>query len=201
MTRKREQPSTDASTALREILERDKRAASADFDDAAFAARLRRRLAEDRSSRRKLPARWLSTLMRPAVLVAAAALVIALVVWTGPFRVPRTDPELIARVLSRAEFFSRAPLDRASAGVAGKLPQAPERDLAWSIEALLYRAQRGSDDAPGEGDVARAILAALAGAPPAAPVSWPRVDPDALARRISVMSRSGALLRAFGAVQ
>jgi hypothetical protein len=199
MTSKRDPSIPDSDARLDEQLERDKREASSDFDPVAFASRLRGRLTKDRASPGSLSPRRLSRLAGPAVLVAAAALAIVLLAWVVWLRESRTDPELFARLLARAEFFTSASLDRPSPGVAGKLPPAPERDLAWSIEALLYRAQRRSDPASRGGDTAGTILAVLAGGPPPAPVSWPRVDPDDLARRISDSRRNGVFLRAIGA--
>jgi hypothetical protein len=128
--------------------------------------------------------------------------VVALFIWVDPSRGRRTDPKLIARVLAGCEFFSSIPLDRQPVSIAGESHRRSASDLEWSIQALLYRARRGSDvGSSGKEDLARAILAALAGAPPAAPAPWSRVDPDALARRIAMLSRKGAFLRALGNMQ
>jgi len=207
MTRENDHLSAESARELHEIIEHDKTAALAEFDTTTFAHQIRRRITADRSSHQPLPGRRLLHVSQPGVLVAAAMVVVAivvaaLVVRVDPSRWPRTDPKMIARVLAGCEFFGSAPLDRLPGSVGGNFLPTPARDLEWSIQALLYRARRSSDGAaPAEGYVARAILAALAGAPPAAPAPWPRVDPDALERRIATLSRKGLFLRAFGSIR
>ena len=207
MTRRYDDLPTEFARELRETIERDKNAAMAKFDTAAFAHHVRRRIAADGSLRNDLRGRHLPHHLRPGTVAAAAMAAIAiaaaaLVVWIAPSRGPRTDPKMIARMLAGCEFFGSVSLDQSPVSVAGRSLPAPGRDLEWSIQALLYRARRGYDGArPAEGDVARAILAALEGSRPAAPAPWPHVDPDALARRIAILSRKGAFLRALGNMQ
>lgn len=178
---------------VREIIERHKHDALADFDAAAFAARLRRRLAADASSGRKPAGGRLLHPGRRVALCAAAILVVGLVIWIVPFGGRRNDLGTIDRVLAGSELFRNAPLDRPPAGVAERLLASPERDLAWSIQALCYRSQRREED------FAKTILAALAGPPREAPATWPPVDPDALARRIAILSGNGTFSRVFKA--
>jgi len=199
--------SAESARELQEIIECDKSAAMSEFDATVFEQQLRRRITADRLSRHILPGRRLQHVSRASGLVAAAIVVgvivvVALVVRVDPSRGRRTDPKLIARVLAGCEFFGSIPLDRQPGSVAGESHRTSAHDLEWSIQALLYRARRSSDgDAPDKGGLARAILAALAGAPPEASAPWPRVDPDALARRIAILSKKGAFLRALGNMQ
>jgi hypothetical protein len=199
--------SAESARELEKIIERDKSAAMAEFDTTVFAHHVQRRITADRSSHHPLAGHRLRYVLRPGALVAAAMVagaivVVALVVRVDPSRGRRTDPKMIARVLAGCEFFASIPLDPQPGSVAGESHRTPARDLEWAIQALLYRARRCSDGvAPVKGELARAILAAMAGAPPAAPAPWPRVDPDALARRIAILSRKGAFLRALGNMQ
>jgi hypothetical protein len=202
MTRKNEPIPAESTTVLKEAIERDKRGALADFDSAAFETRLRRNLDADLPPRRAPSDRRLRNVLWRVALGAAAIPVFAVVIRMVPPRVPPTDPRMIARVLAGAEFFVNTPLDPPPGAVAGKRPSSSERDLEWSIQALLYHARRGSDDrAPDSGSFASTILAALAGPPPATAVSWPSIDPDALEKRILDLGNSGAFVRAFNAMR
>jgi hypothetical protein len=202
MTRKNEPMPAESTTALKEAIERDKRGALADFDSAAFETRLLRKLAADPPPRPAPSDRLPRGVLWRVALGAAAILVVAVVIRMVLPRAPSTDPRMIARVLAGADFFVSTPLDRPPSAVAGKRPPSSERDLEWSIQALFYRARRGGDGgAPDNGSFASVILAALAGSPPTAAVSWPSVDPDELEQRILVLGNSGAFVRAFNAMR
>lgn len=187
-------PPTREMSALRDLIEHDKRAALATFDAESFAIRVRQQIARgDRSlSGRPSVHSGRVLLGRMAVLSATAALVLATVMT----RSAKTDPQVFASVLRTSTFYTAPHLDAPTAVVARQVDPTPEQAFAWSIQAVMLRAQR-STNPHATGMLEQTIATALAGPAPESPVVWPDVDGPELARRIKAMERNHVLTRAL----
>ena len=186
--------------AIRQVIGSEKDDALARFDAERFSARVLRR-----SAARPVPRPRLAPTLRWAIAGAAVILVavVALVLW--PERNPRAiaQERMFADALARCSFYRDAPLDGGAAAARVRGPRDRKTDLAWSLEAMLYRAQRVSrPGATGAEDVAGAIVAALAGPRPGSSATLREpVTSNALARRIAALAGSGALERIINEVR
>ena len=186
-------PPTGEMSALQDLIEHDKRAALATFDAESFAMRVRQQMARgDRSlsgrpsvhSRRYYSAEW-QCCRRQRRWYA-----------TVMTRSARTDPQVFASVLRTSTFYTVPHLDAPTAVVARQVDPTPEQAFAWSMQAVMLRAQR-STNPYATGMLEQTIATALAGPAPESPVVWPDVDGPELARRIKAMERNHVLTRAL----
>jgi hypothetical protein len=187
--------------AIRRVIGSEKDDALARFDAERFSARVLRRGA----AAGPVPRLRLAPTLRWGIAGAAAILVaaVALVLW--PERNARAIPRerMFADALARCSFYRDAPLDGAAASARVRGPLDRKADLAWSLEAMLYRAQRvRRPGAAGEEDVRGAIVAALAGSRPGSSAALREpVTSNALARRIAALAAGGALERIISEVR
>jgi len=188
----------DGFETLRELIQEEKREALDAFDADEFARGLRQAAATT-----VVPAprgHRITARLAFAGLAATVLVVVTLGVWLRGRSAAQADPETIAAALGRCPFYSDAAGGAVIRPNWGEGVPSADGTLVWTLQSLIYRAQRACADCPaGDGVLTRAFIVGLGGGRPETRIATRTpVSSSDLSGRLAALARTDAVVRALG---